>query len=155
MINNDILRRYQFALSLSRKDSIDVFSKAGLSVTSDKLDALLKKEEEEGFQLCSDYELTCFLDGVLYVRRGRQPDAKNPDPDCFLDNNLILRKMRIALEMKENDMLEILKLADFKMSGSELRALFRNRDHQNYRICGDQVLRKFLSGLTLRLPKNI
>lgn len=155
MNNNDILRRYQFALSLSRKDTLSAFSMTGLVLTSETLDSYLKKEEDDGFQECGDYELTCFLDGVLYQKRGRQPGALNPDPDCFLDNNLILRKMRIALGMKEQDMLETLKLADFKLSGSELRALFRNRDHQNYRICGDQILRKFLSGLTLQMRNNL
>lgn len=64
-----------------------------------------------------------------------------------MTNNDILKKIRIALELKDDDIIKILELENFKMTKSELNALFRRDDHPNYRPCGDQVLRKFLNGL--------
>jgi uncharacterized protein YehS (DUF1456 family) len=65
-------------------------------------------------------------------------------------NNEILKKLRIALNLKDTDIIEILKLADFDISKSELSALFRSEDQRNYRECGDQILRRFLNGLIIR-----
>jgi len=67
-----------------------------------------------------------------------------------MNNNDILKKLRIALELKDTDIIEILKLADFDISKAELSALFRSEDHRNYKECGDQILRKFLNGLIIR-----
>ena len=64
-----------------------------------------------------------------------------------MDNNDVFKKIRVALSLKDTDIIEILKLSDFEMSKSELSALFRKEDHPNYKPCGDQVLRKFLNGL--------
>ena len=67
-----------------------------------------------------------------------------------MSNNEILKKLRIALNLKDTDIIEILKLADFDISKSELSALFRSEDQRNYRECGDQILRRFLSGLIIK-----
>lgn len=67
----------------------------------------------------------------------------------MLSNNDILKKLRVALELKDDDILQILKLADFEVSKSELNALFRKEDHPNYMPCGDQLLRNFLNGLII------
>lgn len=67
----------------------------------------------------------------------------------MLTNNDILKKLRIALELKDDDIIHILKLADFTVSKSELSALFRKDDHPNYMACGDQLLRNFLQGLII------
>jgi len=64
-----------------------------------------------------------------------------------MTNNDILKKLRIALSLKDFEILEILKLSGFEMTKSELSAIFRKEDHPNYKECGDQVLRKFLNGL--------
>lgn len=66
-------------------------------------------------------------------------------------NNDILKKLRIALKLKDTDILEILKLAGMELSAAELGALFRTPDHRNYKVCGDQVLRRFLDGLIIKL----
>ena len=65
-------------------------------------------------------------------------------------NNDILKKLRIALQLQDTDIVEILKLADFEASCSEVNALFRNPAHKNYRECGDQLLRCFLDGLIIK-----
>ena len=67
-----------------------------------------------------------------------------------MNNNDILKKLRIALELKDTDIIEILKLSDFDITKAELSALFRSDDHRNYKECGDQILRKFLNGLIIR-----
>jgi uncharacterized protein YehS (DUF1456 family) len=67
-----------------------------------------------------------------------------------MTNNDILKKLRIALELKDSDIIEILKLADFEISNTELSALFRNPEHKNYRECGNQLLRRFLDGLIIK-----
>jgi uncharacterized protein YehS (DUF1456 family) len=65
-------------------------------------------------------------------------------------NNDILKKLRIALQLQDTDIVDILKLADFEASTSEVNALFRNPEHKNYRECGDQLLRRFLDGLIIK-----
>ncbi len=67
----------------------------------------------------------------------------------MLTNNDILKKLRVALELKDEDVIKILKLADYEISKSELSALYRKPDHPNYKECGDQLLRNFLNGLVI------
>jgi uncharacterized protein YehS (DUF1456 family) len=66
-----------------------------------------------------------------------------------MTNNDILKKLRVALQLRDEDIIEILKLADFQMTKSEVNALFRTEDHPNYKECGDQLLRNFLNGLII------
>lgn len=68
-----------------------------------------------------------------------------------MSNNDILKKLRVALKLRNTDIIDILKLVDFKISESELGALFRKEDHPNYKECGDQILRNFLNGLVIHL----
>lgn len=75
-----------------------------------------------------------------------------------MTNNDILKKLRVALKLTNDDIVEILELVDFKVTKSELGALFRREDHPKYVECGDQILRNFLNGLIIHLrgplPKN-
>lgn len=77
-----------------------------------------------------------------------------------MDNNDIFKKLRVALQLRDDQIVEILELVDFRISKAELGAFFRNADHPNYMECGDQVLRNFLNGLVIHLrgtkenPKN-
>jgi uncharacterized protein YehS (DUF1456 family) len=68
-----------------------------------------------------------------------------------MTNNDILKKLRVALKLRNDEILEILKLVDFKISLTELNALFRSEDHRNYQECGDQILRNFLNGLIIHM----
>ncbi|MEW6053283.1 MAG: DUF1456 family protein [Nitrospirota bacterium] len=152
MINNDILRQLRYALSLNDASIIEIFRLAGCTIAQNQLNGLLRSEDEEGFVRCSDADLGCFLDGMILQRRGRKETAQGETMKTHprLTNNAILKKLRIALELKEEDMRTILKLADVEISKSELSALFRKEGHRNYKECGDQFLRKFLKGLSLR-----
>ncbi|GLB53553.1 hypothetical protein NBRC110019_25940 [Neptunitalea chrysea] len=68
-----------------------------------------------------------------------------------MTNNDILKKLRVALALRDDDIVEILQDVDFKISKTELSAFFRKEDHPNYKNCGDQVLRNFLNGLVIHL----
>ncbi|HXE95693.1 MAG TPA: DUF1456 family protein [Dongiaceae bacterium] len=155
MNNNDILRRVRYALDISNPGMIEIFRLSGCTLELPTLLKLLKKEEEDEFISCSNPMLSFFLDGLIIHKRGRREgdDGQPPKPDASLNNNAILKKLRIALDLKEEDMLAIMKLAGVVISKSELSALFRNKGHKHYKECGDQFLRNFLQGLTLRNRK--
>lgn len=152
MIHNDILRRLRYALALNDKQMLAIFAEVGYEIDQTYLKGILTKEEEDGFILCRDTVLSFFLDGLIISRRGRQP-GKEPQPlpaKTILSNNEILKKIRVAMAYKDNDMLDVLALADFRLSKSELSALFRKKGHVNFKACGDQLLRNFLKGLAIR-----
>ena len=152
MTNNDILRRLRYALDISDPVMIKIFKLSEHEIDQSGLTALLKKEDEEGYVDCSDKVMELFLDGLIVHRRGRRETKPGQvkKSDSPLTNNVILKKLRIALELKEDDMIGILKLAGVNISGHELTALFRKAGHRNYKECGDQFLRNFLKGLTIR-----
>src|ERR1039457_379920 len=152
MTNNDILRRFRYALDISNATMVDIFSQSGHDIDQTSLIDLLKKEDEAGYQECTPALMTLFLDGLIIHKRGRRESATGQVVPAIdeLTNNAILKKMRIALDMKEDDMIAIMKLASVIISKSELSALFRNPGHKNYKNCGDQFLRNFLQGLTIR-----
>ena len=154
MTNNDIMKRLRYALRLDDATMMKMFSLVGGQVTLDELLAMLKNEEEEGYANCSDKNLSLFLDGLIVIRRGRKDDGKGPRPlDLNLDNNLILKKLRIAMNFKDDDMISTLTAAGAEVSKSELNALFRKQGHRNYQECGDQFLLNFIKGLELRFQK--
>ncbi|WP_445945986.1 YehS family protein [Shewanella sp.] len=150
MINNDILRRVRFVFEYSNAKMITIFAKAKVEISTEQIIALLKKEEEEGYQACNDTLMCQFLDGLIIENRGLKPGAEIPTPLKQLTNNLIFKKLRVALELREEDIIAALASADFAMSKSELGALFRSPDHKNYKACGDQVLRNFIKGLSIK-----
>ena len=152
MTNNDILRQLRYALNINDSTMIEIFKLADHEIEQSNLTGLLKKEDEEGFVNCGDAVLGYFLDGLILHKRGRKEikPGETRKSDSRLTNNAILKKLRIALELKEDDMLAILRLADVDISKSELTALFRKEGHKNYKECGDQFLRKVLKGLSLR-----
>ena len=152
MTNNDVLRHLRYALNINDSTMGEIFKLAGHEMEQANLTSLLKKEDEEGFVNCGDAVLGYFLDGLILHKRGRKENTpgEKRKADSRLTNNVILKKLRIALELKEDDMLGILKLANVDISKHELTALFRKEGHKNYKECGDQFLRKFLKGLSIR-----
>lgn len=153
MINNDVIRRIRYALNLNDHSIIDIFALSDYEITRETLLTLLKKDNEEGFVAMSNAQLTAFLDGLITYKRGKS-DKPVTHANAELDNNAILRKLRIALEFKEEDMLSALKTADFELSKHELSAFFRHEGHKHYRKCGDQILRNFLQGLTIHFRQT-
>jgi len=152
MDNNDILRQLRYALNINDPGMIEIFKLADHEIEQSNLTGLLKKEDEAGFIKCGDAVLGYFLDGLILHKRGRKEikPGETRKSGTQLTNNSILKKLRIALELKEDDMLAILKPAGVDISKPELTALFRKEGHRNYKECGDQFLRKVLKGLSLR-----
>jgi uncharacterized protein YehS (DUF1456 family) len=152
MNNNDILRRLRYALKLSDARLVKIFARVDFDLNEADARALLGKEDEEGTVICLDDLMAVFLDGLILELRGPSKDGRPPHREpSTLTNNTILKKIRIALKLHEEDMLAILKLGEQPMSKSEITALFRKPGHKHYRACGDQVVRAFLRGLTQRL----
>jgi len=153
MTNNDILRRVRYTFDYNDDKMIALFGLGGVEVTRADVSDWLKKEEAESYKNLPDKQLAVFLNGLIIDKRGKK-DGVTPVPEKKLDNNIILRKLKIAFNMKDVDMLATLAKADFKMSKPELNAFFRKPDHRHYRKCMDQVIRNFLHGLQLQHRKN-
>ena len=149
MTNNDIFRSLRFTFGLHDEQSIKVFKLGGLEVEQAQVRAWLAKEEDEDFEKMHDIKLATFLNGIIVKHRGRKKGAEML-PEKRLNNNLILRKLKIALELKDDDILALLESVDFRLSRHELSAFFRKPDHRHFRMCKDQVLRSFLRALSLQ-----
>ena len=151
MTNNDTLRRIRYALDLPDATIVEICKLGGHDLEKSSIAALLKKEEEEGYLACSDLVMGSFLDGLIIHKRGpKENKADQEDAASPITNNIILKKLRIALELKEDALLEILELAHAGITKAKLSALFRKEGHKNYKECGNQFLRSFLKGLTIR-----
>ncbi len=153
MINNDVLRSIRYMLDLSDAKVVEIAQLADASIAITKADvpALLKGAEDAGHVPCSDAVLAHFLDGLIIHLRGRDPNVPARPVERRINNNVVLKKLRVAFELKDADMHEVFQGAGFPVSKPELSALFRSFDHRNFRLCGDQMLRNFLKGLTLRV----
>lgn len=149
MSNNDILRTLRYAFHFHGFKMKEVFSLGGKEVQVEEIGNWLKKEEKEGFKKLQDKDLAHFLEGLIAMHRGKK-EGEQPAIQKNLNNNTVLRKLKIALQYKEEDMLEIFALRGFRLSKHELSAFFRNPSQAQYRECKDQVLRNFLMGLQLK-----
>ena len=150
MTNNDILRRIRFIFDLSDSQMIATFAKADTQVTREQVSDWLKTDDKPDFKALSDPLLATFLNGFINKKRGKK-EGLQPEPEARLNNNIIFRKLKIALDFKEENILQTLQLAGFPLSKHELSALFRRQDHHNYRECQTQILRNFLKGLQISL----
>jgi uncharacterized protein YehS (DUF1456 family) len=146
MTNNDILRRIRYVFDFNDSKVISIFSLADQIVTREEISCWLKKDSEPDFESLNDELLATFLNGLINDKRGKK-DGVQPSPEKSLSNNIIFRKLKIALDLKAEDVLVILQLADFSLSKHELSAFFRKKGHKHYRECQEQVLRNFLQGL--------
>ena len=152
MINNDVLRSVRFMLDLADATIISIakLPDPAFELGADEVAAFLKREGEDGFVECPDLVLAHFLDGLVIHYRGVNPDLPPRPVDKRLTNNLVLKKLRVAFELKDDDMHQAFQDAGHPVSKPELSAFFRQPGHKNYRACGDQLLRNFLKGLTMR-----
>jgi uncharacterized protein YehS (DUF1456 family) len=148
MTNNDVLSRLRYMFDFSDTEIATVFAAADLAVTEEQVRHWLAGEESPLHVPLLDVELATFLNGLINHRRGKRPGPQ-PMPERRLNNNLIATKLKIALNLKGEDMLRILRLADFELSNHELSAFFRKPGHTHYRKMNDQVLRYFLRGLQM------
>jgi uncharacterized protein YehS (DUF1456 family) len=151
--NNDILRsiRYMLDLGDAKVAELAKLADSSLQIDKDVVQRFLKKEDDAEYLNCSDRVLACFLDGLVVHRRGRNEGQPARPIESRISNNIVLKKLRIAFELRDDDMHAIFAQAGFPLSKPELSALFRQPGHKHYRACGDQILRNFLKGLTSRL----
>ena len=153
MINNDILRSIRYMLDLGDNKVIEIVRLADpeFAIEKDEVRALLLKEGEPGHVACSDRVLAHFLDGLVIHRRGRDESLPPRPVEKRINNNVVLKKLRVAFQFTDVDMHKAFADAGFPVSKPELSALFRQPKHKNFRLCGDQLLRNFLKGLTLQV----
>ncbi|HHY72187.1 MAG TPA: DUF1456 family protein [Bacillus bacterium] len=162
MDNNDILIRLRYALEIKNKEMAEIFKLGGVEVSVPDVILILTKfdedEEESGNQIkCNNSMLDSFLNGLIIYKRGKQePKPGQPDtPEPSLKkganvNNLLLKKVKIALALTSEDMLDIFEQAGIAVTKGELGALLRKEGHKNYKECGDKFARKFLKGLAVK-----
>ena len=149
MNNNDIIRKIRYIFDYSDSAMIKIFKQAEKDVTREELSNWLKKDEDENFVGIYDKDLASFLNGFINEKRGKR-EGEQPKPEKTLNNNIILRKLKIALNLKDTDVLDLLNRAGIKFSKHELSAFFRKPDQKQYRMCKDQFLSNFLYGLELK-----
>jgi len=151
LTNNDILRRVRYTFDLKDELMAEIFSLADFAVTNQQITSWLKKEDDQSFVKLSDTELAAFLNGFINFKRGKregdQPKPQESKPEQPLTHNMVFQKLRIALNLKSEEIIEILQRVDFHLSKHELSAFFRKPDNKHYRECKDQILRNFLLGL--------
>jgi len=147
--NNDILRRIRYTFDYNDSKIIAIFALADYQVTREQVSDWLKKDDDPSYKSCSDTQLAIFLNGFINEKRGKK-EGDQPSPEKSLNNNIILRKLKIALDLKNEAVLEIMQLANLRISKHELSAFFRRPGHKHYRECKDQVLRNFLKGVQIR-----
>ncbi len=149
MNNNHILRRIRYTFDFNDLKMISIFGKAGHQVTRAQISDWLKKDDDPAYLKCSDTQLAVFLNGLITDKRGKK-EGPQPEPEKILSNNAIFMKLKIALNLKADDVIQILAMADVNISKHELSAFFRRANHKHYRECKNQVLRNFLKGLQLK-----
>lgn len=165
MNNNDILIRLRYALDIKDTDMVEIFALGGHNTTKEDIQKMLTKlkstetetesfEENIYLEKCGNNVLDSFLDGFIIFKRGRQ-DSKSGEPqkqdlNDRSVNNILFKKVKIALSLTSEDILDILDDVEVNLSKSELSAVLRKEGHRNYKECGDRYARNFLKGLALR-----
>ena len=147
MNTNDILYKIQKALSLSSDDMLKAYELEAYKMESEHLNSLLSKRQDKGYKVCTFEELGVFLDGLVTLKRGPSPKKSDANEAVELTNNLILKKLRIALELKEAETEIIFSLGEAELSKQQLSALFRKEAHKNFKECSDELLMAFLDGM--------
>jgi uncharacterized protein YehS (DUF1456 family) len=153
MNNNDILRRLRYTFAYSDSKMISIFALVNHKVSRDQNSSWLKKDDDPDYKECKDKQMASFLNGLIIEKRGKK-DGKIPVPEERLTNNIIFTKLKIALNLKAEDVLEIMDLAEFKISKHELSAFFRKPGNRHYRVCQDQILRNFLKGMQIKYRQD-
>lgn len=148
--NNDVLSAIRYMLDISDEDVANIFKMGGRDVPLQDVRDYLLREEDPQYRECNDRNMAHFLDGFIIYRRGKEDKHPALPIELPMTNNIVLKKLRVAFVLREDDILFMLEDVGFPVGRAELSALFRRKDHQNYRECGDQLLRNFLKALTLR-----
>ena len=147
---NYIIKKVRYALDLDDHKLLKIFKLGGLDISRDLLCQYCAKFDEDNYLECDSDAIEAFLNGLILHKRGHNGKQAHKS-DHRLNNNQILRKIRIALDYKDTDMLEVIELGGMTFSKNQLTALFRSTDNKHYTECKDQLLRKFLLGLVEKM----
>ena len=145
-LTNEILYKIVKALNLDNKMVLEIYSLANYNISDLEIESILKRKQDDGFRACSYEELGAFLDGLITFKRG-ESSKKSSDEVVELTNNLILKKLRIALELKESEVEIIFSLSDVELTKQQLSSLFRKVSNKNFKLCSDELMLAFLDGL--------
>jgi uncharacterized protein YehS (DUF1456 family) len=148
--NSDILRRIRYTFDFDDTQMMALVELGGGRATREQISAWLKRDDDPALVECTDTQLAIILNGLIVRRRGKK-EGPQPEPEKRLTNNIVLRKLKIALNLRDDGVLEILALAGLRLSRHELSAFFRKPGHKHFRECQDQFLRNFLKGLQNKL----
>lgn len=146
---NDILRRIRYTFDFNDSKMIEIFALAGHEISRAQISDWLKKDDDPAYKDLDDNHLAIFLNGLIIEKRGKK-EGPQPVAEKRLNNNIVLRKLKIALDLKDDNILEILALADMRISKHELSAFFRKPDQEQFRPCKDQILRNFIHGMQIK-----
>ena len=144
---NDILFKIKKALSLDEKSMQDAYALANYEMSSERLSNILKRRQDKGYEEATYEELGVFLDGLVILKRGPSDKVQKDDAVVELTNNLILKKIRVAMELKEAELLILFSLAEVTLTKRQIGSLFRKEGTKNFKACSDELLMAFLDGL--------
>lgn len=169
MDNNDILIRIRYALDIKDADMVEIFKIDGVELTIEEVRKMLIKSKDSGSvevedldeieenRICSNAELESFLNGLIVFKRGKLEQKLDEPVKPVLSiknkqniNNIVLKKLKIALSLTSEEMLDIFNEAGINVTKGELSALFRKEGHKHYKECGDKYARNFLKGLAIK-----
>lgn len=154
MMNNDVLRSLRFMLNTHNAKIVEMAKLADFTVEESDIFSYMKDDEDPEYKPCPDKVLANVLDGLIILKRGKDESRPRPPIELPMTNNQVLKKLRVAFQLKEEDMLRLIGASGLPFTKAELSALVRAKDHRNYRPAGDQVLRNFLKGLTAHVQKK-
>lgn len=149
MNNNDILSRLRTTFHLSDAKMAQIFALGGLQISQEQIRAWLQKNNDPAFEKCSDPELAIFLNGFINDRRGKKEGAQ-PEPEQRVTNNIVFTKLKIALNLQAQDLVDMMSRAGGPLSKKELGVFFRKPGHKHYRVCKDETLLVFFKALQLQ-----
>ncbi len=161
MHNNDIVRRLQYIFNISSKDMLAIFKLGDLDLTKAEFLAIIAKPAPESARdaQLSRYDLEKFMNGLIVSQRGhkKNEDGSLAPQDYSMQrdndiNNVVIKKIKIAMSYTTEDLLAFWQAADFKVTKGEVGAMLRRKSHPKYLVAGDQFMRKLLMGMaeTLR-----
>lgn len=159
MNNNDILIRLRYALDMRDIDMLEMFQLGGITLTREDLKVLLTRQEPdtEPDEVLDNHSLEAFLNGFIIFNRGEAPtkNGVKPEPTFLIRthrqvNNVMFKKLKIALSLTSDDIIELLSLANVTVSPGEISAILRKENHRNYKVCGDRYARNFIKGIMIR-----
>jgi len=157
MRNDDVIKSIRYMLNISNATIAEILQLGGYNPTREDLEYIFMDYDPDSGVEKEDVNhemMARFLDGLIYFKRGKS-DKHPPRPIKIpVTNNDVLKKLRVAFKLREEQILSILKTTGFGISSTELSALFRDEGHRNYRPCGDQLLRYLLRGLTQKFKEE-